>query len=91
MYWIEAREEVRSTVAEILSVVIDRDFPVKKRRWVLHAGEVRALIHPTSRLLPPRLRARRKGPHRALPKADGPILPPSGHGYDAVPPFRVKP
>jgi hypothetical protein len=77
MYWIEAREEVRATLAEILSEVIRRGFPIQ-RRWVLHAGEARALIYATSRLMPQRFRSRRKGPHRALPKAEAPILPASG-------------
>lgn len=81
MYWIEAREEVRQALAEVLTVVIGRELTVR-RRWVLHAGEARALVYPTSRFLPDRLHGRRKGPHRALPKTEGPILPGSARGHD---------
>jgi hypothetical protein len=51
LYWVEAREDVRSMVAEIISGLIRRTLPVK-RRWMLNAEEAIALVSPTARALP---------------------------------------
>jgi hypothetical protein len=89
MYWIEAREEVRPTLAEILTLVLRRAFPIQRRRWVLHAGQAQALVNPTSKFVLHRLRGRRKGPHRLLPAEERLILPAAGRGHGTRARYRT--